>query len=200
MQQVFWRMEVAENIDLTIYKCVNQLATSCPALKTQTIHIVSFAAFVHLTLLAARNICKTTKALALLKDSLDQLTIIGMPAKGGARGVFCPRDEMSTVFDSSVRADSSEYALLNAIAPWSQWQADTRSRRQLNTRSVFQGPASTTMMPKCFKRWPEITVCERFVSRDVWAMEKEAFRLFEHMQDIRAVGSQKFMYAEEPQI
>jgi len=179
-RQVFWTMEVARQVDSTISKGVRQLTAGCPRLKTLTLHIVSFAAFAHLTTLAAHDMCKTTIALSALTDRLDCLTVVGMPERRGLHGVFRPRDGASMVATGYA---GSEYALLNSIAPVARWEQEARQ--------VLWEPH----VP-----WPGLKVSNDFIFRDNQIASHEPFRLYEHGNEHRRGIAPRSMKAQKEQI
>ena len=164
---VYWTTEVANHVDTTICKSIKQVADSCPVLKKLTLHIVSFPAFVHLTALAAHNICTTTTALSALASRLDMLEIVGMPAVGGARGVLQPRGKAGEgVIQDPYALNYSEFALLNSIAPWNGWELGLEEK--------------VTYLPRLSIDWPGISVSQDFLERETLAASKESCRLYEN--------------------
>ncbi len=166
-KNIFWTKEVATHVDTTISVAVKQIAKGCPVLKTLTLHVLSFPAFVHLTALAAHNKCATT--IALSKMELERLTIVGIAVRFGY-GVLRPRERIDnqTVFlDTLTVRNNSEYALLNSIAPWDLWRKDVTNR------------------PGFTKPWPGLRVNTNLIERDISISVKEPFPLYEYQNDTR---------------
>lgn len=75
---MFRAVKAAKLIGRTIASCVQDVALSCPDLKTLVLNVVSFPAFFHPATLAAADGCATVTALSDLKVNLEHLTVIGL--------------------------------------------------------------------------------------------------------------------------
>jgi len=164
-KNVFWTEDFASHVDATICLAVNQVARGCPVLKTLTLHIFSFPAFVHLVALAAHDQCATTAALSGLVDKLDKLTIVGMAVEYqyGPHQVLCPREKVNDTISRGTPLYNSEYAFLTSIAPWSRWNHGPDPRRGLS--------------------WPGLKVNDDFISHDEKARGNEPFKLYEYQEE-----------------
>lgn len=170
--KTFWNSHVAENVDTTIARSIKQIAISCSALKTFTLHVVPFPANVHLMALAAQSHCGTAQALSALIHRLDLLSIVGLPSDYGTDGVFYPKTLEIEVFHDS---EYCEFALLSSIAPWHRWSLGIR-------------------VQDVRKPWPHLSVKDDFISHKTDAMAKEEFPLYGWLPETRD------MYAKDPRV
>lgn len=165
-KNVYWTGEVAKHVDTTISTAVKQVSKGCPVLKTLTIHVLSFPAFVHLIGLAAHNDCTT--AVALSKMALKRLTIVGIPAnlRSAAHPALYPRGAAD---DPIAAMECSEYAFLASIAPWSRWHRGVSAKAESHWTEA----------------WPGLNANPQFIDRDSQASMRELFPLYEYQNDRR---------------